>query len=158
MEFLYYGSVLKVVAPTLSSDPDKLLVTPWITKLFRPEYQTTKLREKRNRYLICLTINLLNDEVTGVFQKAPPEDALVDLRSICPEPSAAAEWEMDRMWQESLLSLPDDFEMMGCSVHGSSNECQQDHKLDKVSFVLNFSRGFNIFGRFWTKNFSSFCT
>ncbi|EFA02313.1 uncharacterized protein LOC664256 [Tribolium castaneum] len=132
MEFLYYGSVLKVIAPTLSSDRDKEMALPWIRKLFRPEYQTSKLREKRNRYLISLTINLLNDEISGVFEKSPPDDALADLRSILPDPSTAAEWEADRMWQETLLSLSDDFEMMGCCVHGSKEECQQDHNLDKV--------------------------
>lgn len=139
MEFLYYGSVLKVVAPTLSNDHDKKLAMPWIQKLFRPEYQTSKLREKRNRYLISLTINLLNDEITGVFEKGPPDDALVCLKSIQPDPSTAAEWETDRMWQETLLSMPDDFVMMGCSIHNSKEECQQDHKLDKVSYNLFYT-------------------
>lgn len=132
MEFLYYGSVLKVIAPTLTNDPDKALVTPWIKKLFRPEYQTSMLREKRNRYLVALTCNLLNDEVSGIFREKPPDDALVCLKTIHPEPSTAAEWETDRMWQETLLSLPEDFEMMTCSVHGSPDECKQDHRLDKV--------------------------
>lgn len=133
MEFLYYGSVLKIVAPTLTNDSDKKLIAPWIKKLFRPEYQTSKLREKRNRYLIALTINLLNDEITGVFHNPPPEEALTDLKAIQPEPSTAAEWETDRMWQETLLGLPDDFEPMTCSVHSSPEDCQKDHQLDKVS-------------------------
>ncbi|RZC37152.1 uncharacterized protein BDFB_011118, partial [Asbolus verrucosus] len=145
MEFLYYGSVLKVVAPTLSNDADKQLVTPWIRKLFRPEYQTTKLKDKRNRYLSALTVNLLNDEISGVFQNRPPNDNLADLNSIQIEPSTAAEWELDKMWHETLLSLPDEFEMMQCTVHGSQEDCQQDHKLDKVldqefQFLLYLTR------------------
>lgn len=48
-EFMYYSSVLKVVAPAVSSDLERQKILPWVQKLFRPEYQTSPLREKRNK-------------------------------------------------------------------------------------------------------------
>lgn len=49
-EFLYYSAVLKLFGPTLSQEGDRRYIIPWIRKLFRPEYQSSLLREKRNRY------------------------------------------------------------------------------------------------------------
>lgn len=149
MEFIYYGSLLKAVAPTLSCDVDKELASPWIKKLFRPEYQTSKLKDKRNRYLfklslfantnrfflsylVALTANLLNDEIDGIFQNKPPDKVLEDPKSLPIEQSTAAEWESDKMWQETLLALPDDFQMMECCVHSDKENCKTDHKLDRV--------------------------
>ncbi|VEN37046.1 unnamed protein product, partial [Callosobruchus maculatus] len=48
-EFLYYSSVLRVVGPTLTHENDRKVIIPWVRKLFRPEYHSSKLREKRNR-------------------------------------------------------------------------------------------------------------
>ncbi|CAH1992630.1 unnamed protein product [Acanthoscelides obtectus] len=131
-EFLYYSSVLRVVGPTLTHESDRKLIMPWVRKLFRPEYHSSKLREKRNRYLAYLSTSLLLDEAIGVFRQYPPDAALPDLSTLPKEPVEAAEWEMDKTWQETLAGLPEDFQMLECCVHASEDECSSDHKLDKI--------------------------
>lgn len=131
-EFLYYSSVLKVVAPALTNESDREYVIPWIQKLFRPEYHSSILKEKRNLYLLCLTITLMNDEVVGIFEELPPNGPLLDLASF-PEPKfEAASWERDKMWEETLQAIPDHFEPLECSVHNDLDECKRDHKLDRI--------------------------
>lgn len=132
--------MLRSAAPSISIDADRQLVTPWIRKLFSPEYQSSKLKEKRNRYLITLTINLLNDDVHGVFRR-PPDDAgpLPDLQTLEEESVAAAEWELDTMWQNVLLGLADDFQPLQCPAHQTKDECRADHSIDKVSGVIILS-------------------
>lgn len=49
-EFLYYSAMLKEIAPRLSSERDRQRIIPWIKKMFRPEYHSSVLREKRNKY------------------------------------------------------------------------------------------------------------
>ncbi|XP_022900610.1 uncharacterized protein [Onthophagus taurus] len=130
-EFMYYSSVLKVVAPAVSSDLERQKILPWVQKLFRPEYQTSPLREKRNKYLLALTLTILSDELFGIFADAPP-DLLPELGEFDYEPVPAAEWEIDSMWPETLANLPEDFKKLDCSVHSSRAECDKDHKLDKI--------------------------
>ncbi|XP_025831310.1 uncharacterized protein LOC108740386 [Agrilus planipennis] len=129
-EFLYYSSILKVLAPAMSEEYQRQQIVPWIKKLFRPEYHSSKFREKRNRYLLYLTITLLNDESYGIFTTCPPEGALPELHDLEHVPVPAAEWELDRMWVETLNGLPKDFQCLQCSIHKNSHECEKDHKLD----------------------------
>lgn len=49
------------------------------------------------------------------------------------------------MWQETLQTLPDDFQKLECSVHTSAAECAADHHLDKIldqefQFLLYLAR------------------
>ncbi|KAJ8982709.1 hypothetical protein NQ317_004518 [Molorchus minor] len=46
-EFLYYSAALRILGPTLSNEADRAVIIPWVRKLFRPEYHSSKLREKR---------------------------------------------------------------------------------------------------------------
>ncbi|KAF5302906.1 hypothetical protein FQA39_LY02086 [Lamprigera yunnana] len=131
-EFLYYTSVLRVIAPALTGDVDRQLIIPWITKLFRPEYHSSQLREKRNRYLLYLTLTLLNDEAYGIFATCPPAGALPDIYAIEHEVQPSSEWEMDQMWQETLLGLPEDFQKLKCGVHEQCTGCEEDHALDII--------------------------
>nr|CAH7753598.1 unnamed protein product [Callosobruchus chinensis]CAH7754394.1 unnamed protein product [Callosobruchus chinensis] len=131
-EFLYYSSVLRVVGPTLTHENDRKVIIPWVRKLFRPEYHSSKLREKRNRYLAYLSTSLLLDEAIGVFRQYPPDVALPELSTLPKEPVEAAEWEIDHTWQETLAGLPEDFQMLECCVHAMEDECNSDHKLDKI--------------------------
>ncbi|XP_076254959.1 uncharacterized protein LOC143192963 [Rhynchophorus ferrugineus] len=131
-EFLYYSAVLKYIAPSLSHEGDRRNIIPWIRKLFRPEYQSSKLREKRNKYLSYLTTSLLLDEAVDIFREFPPDGALVDLHTIHPKPVPAAQWETDNMWQDTLQNLPDEFQLLECFVHENPDECRKDHGLDKI--------------------------
>ncbi|XP_044749072.1 uncharacterized protein LOC123309848 [Coccinella septempunctata] len=131
-EFLYYSSVLKIIAPTLTSDADQDHVIPWIKKLFRPEYHTSTLREKRNRYLLYLTLTMFNDELIGVFETEPPAAVLRDLGSLPEYRVEAATWERDDTWRDVLVSLPENFTPLECSVHSNKDECKKDHALDRV--------------------------
>jgi hypothetical protein len=72
MEFLYYGSVLKVVAPTLSSDPDKLLVTPWITKLFRPGVPNHQAEGEEEQIFDLLDNQLAQRRGDGSLSESSP--------------------------------------------------------------------------------------
>ncbi|XP_018571602.1 vasodilator-stimulated phosphoprotein-like [Anoplophora glabripennis] len=131
-EFLYYTAVLRVLGPTITSESDRKTITPWIRKLFRPEYHSSKLRGKRNRYLAFLSTSLLLDEAVGVFRSIPPDGAIPDLKSLHTAPVPAADWEIDTTWQDTLVGLPDDFKMLECSVHATSAECKADKNLDKI--------------------------
>ncbi|XP_023022037.1 uncharacterized protein [Leptinotarsa decemlineata] len=131
-EFLYYSAVLRILGPTLTHEADRRVVIPWVRKLFRPEYHSTRLREKRNRYLAYLSTSLLLDEAIGIFRTFPPEGALPNCYEIPSCQVQAAEWEYDKAWQETLAGLPDDFQMLECCVHASVAECKNDHKLDKI--------------------------
>ncbi|CAG9819671.1 unnamed protein product [Phaedon cochleariae] len=131
-EFLYYSSVLRILGPTLTKEDDRNYIIPWIRKLFRPEYHSSKLREKRNRYLAYLSTSLLLDQAIGVFRGFPPDGALPDCEALVPPTVQAAEWEVDKMWQDTLQGLPGDFRMLECCVHAEEAECKADHRLDKV--------------------------
>ncbi|KAK4886813.1 hypothetical protein RN001_003084 [Aquatica leii] len=131
-EFLYYSSVLRVIAPALTGDLDRQFIIPWVRRLFRPEYHSSQLSEKRNKYLLYLTLTLLNDEAYGIFQTTPPTNALPEIDSIDHEIQPSAEWEMDQMWQETLMGLPDDFQKLSCSVHEFAVGCEDDHGLDII--------------------------
>lgn len=97
------------------------------------------------RYLLFLTIVLLNDETYGIFKLPPPHGALPEFDELDPEPIPQAEWETDNMWQETLQTLPDDFQKLECSVHSSTADCAVDHALDKIldqefQFLLYLAR------------------
>ncbi|CAH0560255.1 unnamed protein product [Brassicogethes aeneus] len=149
-EFMYYTSVLKILAP-FSNANDRYLAIPWIRKLFRPEYHTTKLREKRNRfpiqpkpsrttlyhtiflrYLSLLTASLLLDEVMTTFKKNPPEGPLLDLDELKMPECTAAHWETDTMWQDTLKTLPGNFKLLKCTIHETEEACHDDHDLDQI--------------------------
>ncbi|XP_017774750.1 PREDICTED: uncharacterized protein LOC108561364 [Nicrophorus vespilloides] len=131
-EFLYYSSVLKILAATLTNELDKQKIVPWAKKLFRPEYHSSQFREKRNKYLLHLTLTILNDEAYGIFTQIPPAGALLDLESIEKEQFPAAEWELDTTWQDTKRNLSEEFEPLQCSVHSTLDECNSDHLLDKI--------------------------
>ncbi|KAJ9588126.1 hypothetical protein L9F63_018484 [Diploptera punctata] len=79
-EFIYYSAMLKLLGTALTSEANRCRVIPWIRKLFGPEYQVEMFRTKRNKYLCSLTITLLNDEVSGVFNNPPPPGALYEVK------------------------------------------------------------------------------
>ena len=114
-EFIYYSSVLKSVAPALTSERKRWQVVPWIRKLFGPEYQVEKFRAKRNKYLCSLTLILMNDEVSGVFKNPPPRGALYDVDNLACEEYVPAEWEGDTSWEEMCRGMPDAFFTMECT-------------------------------------------
>ncbi|KAL1509548.1 hypothetical protein ABEB36_004262 [Hypothenemus hampei] len=131
-EMLYYNAILKIFVPTLTRENDRKCIIPWIRKLFRPEYQSSFLREKRNRYLGYLTTSLLLDEVIGIFRVHPPDGPLPDLRTVRPFTVTAAQWETDNMWQDTLQNLSDDFQLLDCFVHEDPVQCRKDHQFDKI--------------------------
>lgn len=79
-----------------------------------------------------LSTSLLLDEATGPFKAFPPDGALQDLETLAAPAIEAAEWEVDKSWQDTLMGLPEDFQMLECCVHANENECKGDHHLDKV--------------------------
>ncbi|CAG9766628.1 unnamed protein product [Ceutorhynchus assimilis] len=131
-EFVYYSAVLRMFGPTLTKEGDRRYIIPWIRKLFRPEYHSSQLREKRNKYLAYLTTSLLLDEAVDTFRRFPPDGPLPDLQSVRPGPVAAAQWETDNMWQDSLQNLPDDFSLLDCYIHDEPEMCKKDHQFDKI--------------------------
>lgn len=88
---------------------------------------------KRFRFLAYLSTSLLLDEATGPFRLFPPDGALPDLETLAAPTVEAAEWEVDKCWQDTLMGLPEDFQMLECCVHANETECKGDHNLDKVS-------------------------
>lgn len=82
-----------------------------------------------------MTLSLLTDEAYGIFRTIPPAGALLELQDIKTEPTPAAEWETDKMWQETLQNLPENFQNLECSVHEDQGECEKDHVLDQVIYL-----------------------
>lgn len=80
-----------------------------------------------------LTLALLLDEAYGTFSKPPPQGALLEVEDLERQRIPAAEWELDKMWQETLQGLPTDFNNIECSVHEKKADCDGDHSLDQVS-------------------------
>ncbi|KAJ8966870.1 hypothetical protein NQ314_003264 [Rhamnusium bicolor] len=108
-EFLYYSSVLRILGPTLTAENDRRL-------------------KKETAYL---STSLLLDEAIGIFRQYPPDGAIPDLKELVARPVQAAEWETDPTWQDTLVGLPDDFQMLECCIHATPAECNNDHNLDK---------------------------
>ncbi|KAF7383408.1 hypothetical protein HZH66_012758 [Vespula vulgaris] len=125
-EFQYYGAAIRNLAPAMSSVEDKGRIIPWANKLFAPEYHVEILRDKRNRYLSSLTMNMLNDELRGVFAEDPPSGSLKDLSCQPIIKAPPAEWELDTTWSEFVASLPDHYEEILCSFHDETSICEQD--------------------------------
>lgn len=131
-EFLYYSSVLKIIAPALSSDVDRKKILPWVRKLFSPEYHGSQFREKRNRYLVFITLTVLNDEASNIFMTRPPDGAMIEIEDIPLIGIPAAEWELDNTWNDTLNNLPEDFQTLECAVHENQTLCDDDHHLDAI--------------------------
>ncbi|KAK2587160.1 hypothetical protein KPH14_002913 [Odynerus spinipes] len=125
-EFQYYGAAIRNLAPAMSNFDDKARILPWADKLFGAEYHVEVLRDKRNRYLASLTINMVNDELGGTFVDDPPSGPLKDLCSIPITKAPPAEWELDTTWSEYVASLPEDYEEIPCSFHDENSFCEAD--------------------------------
>lgn len=55
-------------------------------------------------------MNMLNDELRGVFAEDPPNGSLKDLSCEPIIKAPPAEWELDTTWSEYVASLPDYYE------------------------------------------------
>lgn len=144
-EFVYYSAVLKILSPTIGNEKLRNTTRLWIKKLFRPEYHSSKLREKRNQYLATLCVSILADCGVHIFRMHPPEGPLPDIHDLEVIPVQSAEWELDTMWQDTLLGLPEDFHILSCPVHQSKEACLCDHRLDNIldqefQFMLYMAR------------------
>lgn len=116
IEFVYYTSMIKKFAPSLSKEKDKEKVIPWIRKLYAPEYATEFFKIKRNRYLFAFTLTILNDEMYGVFKTIPPAGPLKTPESIAVPIMPLTTWEIDRMWEEVIVDEDKDNKPF-CSMH-----------------------------------------
>ena len=76
------------------------------------------------------------DEAIGMFKSAPPDGALPDLDSIRSDALQTCEWERDTTWNDALQNLPDDYQMLPCTVHTDSAGCDADHNLDIVKLLI----------------------
>lgn len=104
--------------------------------------ETEQVKERNNsmhsfdvwgfRFLLYLTLTLLNDELYGIFVNPPPVGVLPEFRDIPLTKITAAEWELETMWQNTLQNLPEDLKKMECSVHENHDDCANDHDLDTV--------------------------
>ena len=56
-----------------------------------------------------MVINIINDELTGVFKKDPPAGPLKNLRKMKVINARAAEWEKDKTWFEYIEYLADEY-------------------------------------------------
>ncbi|KAJ8982708.1 hypothetical protein NQ317_004517 [Molorchus minor] len=101
-------------------------------------FDTISSTIKHYPYLTFLSTSLLLDEAINIFRQPPPNGAIPELEVLQQDPIPAAEWEMDRTWQDTLAGLPDDFQMLECCVHGNVVECKTDHNLDKASRTFKY--------------------
>ena len=104
-----FRSAIRNLAPALTDPVVRGRAELWINKLFGAEYHVETLREKRNRYLAALTVNMINDELTGVFADDPPMGTLPDLMKMKVLNARISEWENDTTWPDYLSTLPDNF-------------------------------------------------
>ncbi|XP_046748839.1 uncharacterized protein LOC124412766 [Diprion similis] len=142
-EFQYYGAAIRNLAPALTNMQDRSRVLLWVNKLFGAEYHVEVLRDKRNRYLAAITVNLINDELTGVFDDDPPVGATRDMATMSVINAPYAEWELDTTWSEYVAALPDDYDEIPCSFHKPGEEClkdevEMDEQLDNEFWFLMY--------------------
>ncbi|KAF6213073.1 hypothetical protein GE061_010787 [Apolygus lucorum] len=134
-EYLYYTVLLKNVIPMMSRRQDRKKVTKWVEKLSSPAYQTARLRVKRNKYMLKLCLNAINDEVLGIFALSPPEGVLPHLEEQAAE-TPPARWEMDNYWFELIKDLPVELGRMGCSAHAKCGENRDEQGSQPVAGAL----------------------
>uniref|UniRef100_A0A0K8S477 DUF4485 domain-containing protein n=1 Tax=Lygus hesperus TaxID=30085 RepID=A0A0K8S477_LYGHE len=134
-EYLYYTVLLKNVIPMMSRRQDRKRVATWVEKLASPAYQTARLRVKRNKYMLKLCLNAINDEVQGIFALSPPEGVLPHLEEHVAD-SPPARWEMDNYWFELIKDLPVELGRMGCSAHAKCGENRDEQGSQPVAGAL----------------------
>ncbi|XP_055910385.1 uncharacterized protein LOC129944745 [Eupeodes corollae] len=82
LEFQYYCSLLEELVRLLPNRCQQFIANKWNHKLTDPIYNAEPLREKRNHYLLMLTICLNLRELKHPFDRPPPSGVLEELHSI----------------------------------------------------------------------------
>ncbi|CAH1398329.1 unnamed protein product [Nezara viridula] len=144
-EFIFYMGAIKELLPAMSVYGDRIKVLPWIKKLAAPEYQTSRLRTKRNKYLLHLTLIMMTDTLFGIFQEPPSYGKLQDIGSLkTNENLPLARWERDMYWDELLRDLNDDDSVMRCCCHSNCRADEQDGNTHPIAGAL-LDQEFNFF-------------
>lgn len=116
MENLDTRGIIGYLEPALTTSEDRDLGEEWVKKLFGAEYYVEILRDKRNRYLAALAINMINDRMIGVFGTPPPEGPLPDIKNLEVVEATKAEWETDNTWSEFFFSMPEEVDQVIRSI------------------------------------------
>ncbi|XP_011299792.1 uncharacterized protein [Fopius arisanus] len=131
IEFEYYGGVISNVEPALTDSGVRALAVDWKKKLFEVGYHVERLRDKRNRYLAGLTINMINDKMTGIFDTVPPDGPLPEIDELSIITSGEADWEKDSTWSEFYSAIPEVTDEISCTFHSNEEDCEEDASMDK---------------------------
>ncbi|XP_014279755.1 uncharacterized protein [Halyomorpha halys] len=136
-EFIFYMGAIKELLPAMSVYGDRLKVLPWLKKLAAPEYQASRLRTKRNKYLLHLTLILMTDTIFGIFLEPPSLGKLLDISLLkTPENLPLARWEKEAYWDELLKELRAEDSVMRCCCHECCGENEQDGNVHPIAGAL----------------------
>ncbi|XP_048511311.1 uncharacterized protein LOC105690766 [Athalia rosae] len=133
-EFQYYGAAIRNLAPALTKMQDRSRVLPWVNKLFGAEYHVEVLRDKRNRYLAAITVNLINDELLGIFEEDPPTGPTRNMATMSVTNAPYSEWELDTTWKDYMDSLPDEYEEVAFEYRNTS--LPNEKSLVKIGLIF----------------------
>ncbi|XP_015125461.1 uncharacterized protein LOC107047221 [Diachasma alloeum] len=131
IEFQYYGGIIGNLEPALTDAGERALASNWTKKLFGVEYHVEVLMDKRNRYLAALAINMINDQMSGVFETVPPEGPLQEIEELSIISPGQAEWERDTTWSEFYSAIPEDMDEISCTFHPNEGDCEENADMDK---------------------------
>ncbi|XP_055841765.1 uncharacterized protein LOC129908944 [Episyrphus balteatus] len=124
LEFQYYCSLFEELFCLLPNRCQQYLATRWNRKLTEPIYNAGGLREKRNKYLLMLTLCLNLGVLKYPFDKLPPSGILPDISSIRnPNKSSLV----------GKSTCPTESQQKTCDFH--ENECPIDE--DNISKILD---------------------
>ncbi|XP_062540427.1 uncharacterized protein LOC134208667 [Armigeres subalbatus] len=104
-EFNYYCALLQELIPNLRNSDEQEHANRWLTKLIEPSLNMRNLRDKRNRFLMMLSISLFSGHIQAPFNVAPAAK-LPEISSLRRPKFSAPAWHVSATeWKDHLLLL-----------------------------------------------------
>lgn len=90
-----------------------------------------KFQDLRNKYLMMLTLSLLNKTVMAIFNSAPP-DELLEIENL-KITVVKSKWEQDLFWTEIIQQHNEigESQNKNCSIH-TQNNCPKINEIDSI--------------------------
>lgn len=120
-----------MLIPKVSNKKHQYKIYAWLQKLSEPQMNHPKFQELRNKYLMMLTLSLLNKTVMAIFN-APPENELLETENL-QIIEAKSKWEQDLFWTEIVEQHNEisQSENKNCSIH-TKDDCPQMNEVDSM--------------------------
>lgn len=106
-------------------------IIAWLEKLQEPQLNEPKFQDLRNKYLMMITMCLLNKTVVGIFNAAPPAE-LQEIHQL-KHAVANSKWIEDKFWAEVDQQYNEikQLENKSCPIH-TQESCPEKKTVDPV--------------------------